>query len=194
MIGMAPTTSDDSRERLIRTAAQVFAHQPYDSVSLADIAMIAGVSLHQVGDHFPAKQDLYLAQLAEAVESLINDTQPGPGDAVGPLVRSGLQTHLDFAEANPAMYKALIEGGPGVEARARALVRRVEDAFTSRILKHLGVTRPSPQILVEMAGWMACVQRTTARWLDHPGRDSEELLAIQLRHLMNALRSGGAAA
>ncbi len=193
MVGLATASDDDSRERLIRTAGQIFAHQPYDSVSLVDIAMIAGVALHQVGDHFPDKQDLYLAQLSRSVEALVTHTGPAQGDAVGPVVRSGLQSHLDFAEANPAIYKPLIEGGPGIEAEARALVRWVEDAFTSRILKLLGVTRPSPQILVEMAGWMAFVQRTTSRWLDHPGLDSEELLAIQLRHLMNALRIGGAA-
>ena len=193
MMGMAPASEADPRDRLVRTAAQVFAHQPYDSVTLVDIAMIAGVSLQQVGQHFSDKQDLYLAQLAQAVAVLLHHTHPRQGDAVGPFVRSGLQSHLNFAEANPALYKPLIEGGPGVDADARALVRRVEDAFTSRILKLLGVTRPSPQILVEMAGWLAFVQRTTARWLDHPGLDREELLAIQLRHLMNALRIGGAA-
>lgn len=192
MFGVSQTAISGQRDRLLDAARQVFAVRAYDQVTIADIAVIAGVPMDRVYDHFLNKREIYLDHLHACGEELIQRTGSVQGDGLGPMVRNSLRTFLGFVEKNPVLYQAIIDGGPGVDDLARAVVRRVEDRFTQQILEGLGVTRPSPQIKIEMAGWLAFVQRTSARWLDFPGLSQEELLSIQVRQLMNALRIGGA--
>lgn len=204
MLGVTQSPVSGQRERLLDAARQVFAVRAYDQVTIADIAVIAGVPMDQVYSHFLNKRELYLENLQAAGRDLIRRTVPidgeGPGAGVGsglglgPMVRQALRAFLQFVEDNPVLYRAITDGGPGVDDLARDVVQRVEEQFTHRILQALGVTRPSPQIQIEMAGWLAFVQRTAARWLDHPGISMDELGSIQVRQLMNALRIGGPAA
>ena len=190
MLGVSQAAVTGHRDRLLDAARQVFAVRAYDQVTIADIAVIAGVPMDQVYNHFLNKRELYLENLRACGEELVRRTLPQERDELGPMVREALDAFLDFVEDNPVLYQAVIDGGPGVDELAREVVLRVEKRFTRRILEGLGVTRPSPQIQIEMAGWMAFVQRTSARWLDHPGLSRNELLGIQVRQLMNALRIG----
>ncbi len=196
MLGVSQTAVSGQRGRLLDAARQVFAVRAYDQVTIADVAVIAGVPIERVYDHFLNKRELYLQNLQACGEELMATKAPSDrkGEGLGPMVRFALRSFLEWVEDNPVLYTAVIDGGPGVDELARSTVLQVEVHFTTRILEDLGVTRPSPQIRIEMAGWMAFVQRTAARWLDHPGLSIDELLSIQLRQLMNALRIGAAAA
>jgi AcrR family transcriptional regulator len=192
MLGLANDVSGGSRRQVLDAARQVFAVRAYDEVTVADVAVVAGVSVSGIYEHFVNKRELYLANLQEWGEQLIQQTRPADGDPLGPLVRYSLSVFLDFVEDNPVLFKAVTLGGPGVDEVAHEIPRRVERRFIRRILNQVGVTRPSPQIRVEMAGWMAFVRGSAVRWLDFPGLSKDELLGMQVRHLMNALRMGGA--
>lgn len=62
----APPTDASTREALLRTARQLFAHQGYDATSIRQITREAGANLGAVTYHFGSKQALYHAVL-EAV-------------------------------------------------------------------------------------------------------------------------------
>jgi AcrR family transcriptional regulator len=60
---IAGVTAAETRERLLRAAADVFAERGYDGTRVADIAAAAGVSNGALYAHFSSKADLLVAAL-----------------------------------------------------------------------------------------------------------------------------------
>jgi AcrR family transcriptional regulator len=60
---IAGVTADQTRDRLLRAAADVFGERGYDGTRVADIAAAAGVSNGALYAHFGSKADLLLAAL-----------------------------------------------------------------------------------------------------------------------------------
>src|SRR5438105_8937314 len=56
-------TAAETRQRLLRAAADVFARRGYDGTRVADIAATAGVSNGALYAHFGSKADLLVAAL-----------------------------------------------------------------------------------------------------------------------------------
>ncbi len=61
----AGSTAAQTRDRLLRAAAQVFAERGYDGARVADIAAAAGVSNGALYAHFGSKADLLVAALGK---------------------------------------------------------------------------------------------------------------------------------
>src|SRR6266567_3878473 len=59
------------RRQLLEAALEVFVARGYHAAAMDEIAERAGVSKPVLYQHFPGKQDLYLALLDESIESLI---------------------------------------------------------------------------------------------------------------------------
>lgn len=66
-------TAADTRERLLRGAAEVFAQRGYDGTRVADIAAAAGVSNGAMYAHFASKADLLVAALRAHCRRLLAD-------------------------------------------------------------------------------------------------------------------------
>ena len=60
---IAGVTAAETRERLLRAAADVFAERGYDGARVADIAAAAGVSTGAMYAHFASKADLLVGAL-----------------------------------------------------------------------------------------------------------------------------------
>jgi AcrR family transcriptional regulator len=60
---IAGVTAADTRERLLRAAADVFAQRGYDGTRVADIAAAAGVSNGALYSHFDSKAELLVGAL-----------------------------------------------------------------------------------------------------------------------------------
>ncbi|ETK30631.1 TetR/AcrR family transcriptional regulator [Microbispora sp. ATCC PTA-5024] len=63
MARIAGVTAAETRERLLRAAADVFAERGYDGTRVADIAAAAGVSNGALYAHFPSKAGLLVEAL-----------------------------------------------------------------------------------------------------------------------------------
>jgi AcrR family transcriptional regulator len=77
---IAGVTADQTRERLLRAAADVFAERGYDGTRVADIAAAAGVSNGALYAHFDSKAELLLAALRAHGRRVLADmlaTDPG---------------------------------------------------------------------------------------------------------------------
>ena len=59
----AGVTPDQTRERLLDAAADVFAHQGYDRAGVAEIARAAGLSTGAIYAHYASKAELFAATL-----------------------------------------------------------------------------------------------------------------------------------
>jgi TetR/AcrR family transcriptional regulator, transcriptional repressor for nem operon len=88
----ADRRADSARGPLVRAAAQQFAHKPYSLVNLDDVVAAADISRGAMYFHFPSKQALATAVIAEAYEL-------GRQAAAGVLANklSGLETLIDLS-------------------------------------------------------------------------------------------------
>jgi AcrR family transcriptional regulator len=69
----AGVTAADTRERLLRAAATVFAERGYDGTRVADIAAAAGVSNGALYAHFDSKAELLVSALRTHGRRLLAD-------------------------------------------------------------------------------------------------------------------------
>ncbi len=84
---IAGVTADQTRERLLRAAADVFAERGYDGTRVADIAVAAGVSNGALYAHFESKAELLLAALrAHGRRELADLLAADPGRPVTELL------------------------------------------------------------------------------------------------------------
>jgi len=70
---IAGVTAAETRERLLRAAAEVFAERGYDGTRVADIAAAAGVSNGALYAHFSSKADLLVDALRTHGRRLLAD-------------------------------------------------------------------------------------------------------------------------
>ncbi|MEO3794773.1 TetR/AcrR family transcriptional regulator [Nonomuraea sp. B10E15] len=70
---IAGVTAAETRERLLRAAADAFAERGYDGTRVADIAAAAGVSNGALYAHFGSKADLLVAALRAHGRSMLAD-------------------------------------------------------------------------------------------------------------------------
>ncbi|WP_068923961.1 TetR/AcrR family transcriptional regulator [Planobispora rosea] len=70
---IAGVTAAETRERLLRAAAEVFAERGYDGTRVADIAASAGVSNGALYTHFGSKAELLVAALRAHGPRLLAD-------------------------------------------------------------------------------------------------------------------------
>jgi TetR/AcrR family transcriptional regulator len=59
------SSAEDTRERLIRAAAQLFAEKGYEGASVKELASVAGVNVSLVSYHFGGKEGLFKAALEQ---------------------------------------------------------------------------------------------------------------------------------
>ena len=70
---IAGVTATETRERLLRAAAEVFAERGYDGTRVADIAAAAGVSNGAMYAHFASKADLLVDALRTHGRRMLSD-------------------------------------------------------------------------------------------------------------------------
>jgi AcrR family transcriptional regulator len=128
---IAGVTAAETRERLLRAAADVFAERGYDGTRVADIAAAAGVSNGALYAHFPSKADLLVAALRTHGRHLLGQLFAADPD------RPVVDLLLTVGRSLPRCRDALI-----VEALVAA--RRDED-----------VAGPMREYTGERADWLA---------------------------------------
>ena len=114
------------RKRILDAMKEAITTKSFTSITLADIAADAGVSVPTVHNHFSSKESLFLAAMEElgpAVLELRGD--PGPGD-IPAIVRGLVRAYERYGDANwrllplqaesPAVADALEAGRAGHRA------------------------------------------------------------------------------
>jgi len=69
---MTDTQHNDKLERILDTAADLFARQPFHKVLLSDVARVASVGKGTLYLYFKSKEDLYFAVLFRVFTSLVD--------------------------------------------------------------------------------------------------------------------------
>jgi len=131
---IAGVTSAETRARLLRAAADVFAARGYDGTRVADIAAAAGVSNGALYAHFGSKADLLVAALRAHGKRVLSDLLAAdPGRPVTDLL---LQVGRSLPRRKDRRGYLVVE--------ALIAARRDEE-----------VAGPMREYIGERAGWLA---------------------------------------
>ncbi len=154
---IAGVTAAETRERLLRAAAEAFAQRGYDGTRVADIAAAAGVSSGALYAHFRSKADLLVAALRTHGRQLLAELFAAEPD------RSITELLLIIGRSLPRRRDPC--GNLVVEGLAAA--RRDED-----------VARPMRDYVAERADWIADLIRVAQA----NGEIDPALSAVALAH------------
>jgi AcrR family transcriptional regulator len=164
---VAGVTATETRERLLRAAADAFAEQGYDGTRVADIASSAGVSNGALYAHFGSKAELLVGALrAHGRRHLADMFAADPGRSVAEML---LATGRRLRRRPDAGGYLLVE--------ALVAARRDED-----------VARPMRDYMGERADWLAQLIRTAQA----SGELDPDVSAEALAHFCLLLTMGSA--
>jgi AcrR family transcriptional regulator len=174
------------RRQLLEAALEVFVARGYHAAAMDEIADRAGVSKPVLYQHFPGKQELYLALLDESVEALIE------------TVRSALRSTNDNRQRVAATFQAYFEfvaqGGtfrlvfesdfanePAVRERLGQADQKCAEMVSEVIKTDAGLGDEEAHLL--SIGLVGMAQVTARYWLGTLGtipRDAAEQLVARL--------------
>jgi len=164
---IAGVTAAETRERLLRAAADVFAERGYDGTRVADIAAAAGVSNGALYAHFASKADLLVAALRTH----------GPHLLAGMLAADPGRPAIDLLLKVGQTLPRRREPRGYLITEALVAARRDED-----------VARPMREYMAERAGWLADL----TRFAQASGEIDAEVSPDALAHFCLLLAMGSA--
>jgi AcrR family transcriptional regulator len=178
---------DVRRAQLIALGLEAFGSQPYDAVSIDDVAQRAGISKGLLYHYFPTKRDFYIASLHEAARQLLAKTEPDA--SLEPLERldACLESYLRFVEEHATTYVALLRGGVGSDTDVAEIIADTRSRFVDRLLEGVGVARPPAMLRTMLRGWVGFVEVASLDWAEHRDIRREALREMMVGVVQDAL-------
>lgn len=164
-----------------------FAQHGYDALSVDEIAALAGVSKGTIYNYFGGRRGFYLATISEVIDNLLAAIAPSDGAALADALPQMTAAFVDYAVANDGIYLALVRGGLGADDEVSELLERVRAAALDHVRDALGVAVLTPRLDLAIAGWVAFVEATTARWLPSRPLPAPELVELFTDNLFGLL-------
>ncbi|MDO8434069.1 MAG: CerR family C-terminal domain-containing protein [Candidatus Binatus sp.] len=121
----APSRGEDTRQRLIEAALEIFAAYGFEGASTRMLADRAGANLAAIPYHFGSKEGLYLAAAHSIVEAAESEMSP----VIGKIERALAQRKLDRDAAAALLHEllerfsALVIGSPQADSWSRFVLR-----------------------------------------------------------------------
>ena len=138
-----------TRDAINAAAMRLFFAHGYDSVTVAQVAEAAGVSVATVFNYFDTKEDLFFDEvdpLAAALVQAVRDCQPGAS------VLQALRTHLDYQltggrtesdHLEVAQFHHAIEQSAALQGREQEIQLYRREVLAEAIAEALGEAPPS---------------------------------------------------
>ncbi len=164
---IAGVTAADTRERLLRAAAEVFAAHGYDGTRVADIAAAAGVSKGAMYAHYSSKADLLVAALRTHGPRLLAD--------------------LFAAEPDRSITDLLLVAGRWLPRRRDSRGYLIVEALVAA-RRDADVAQPMRDYIGERADWLGDLMRAAQAG----GEIDGEVSANALAHFCLLLAMGSA--
>jgi AcrR family transcriptional regulator len=155
----------DRRNELTRACLQLIGTKPWDEVSMADIALAAGVSKPLLYHYFSTKSDLYHAAVRAAADELREATRPDP--ALPPRVRllTALGAHIDWIDENAVAYRAVLQGGISSDDDVEAIVEESRAEVVTRLAESFGFDSLTSAQSIALRGWVGFLEGACIEWL-----------------------------
>ncbi|MBI5585354.1 MAG: TetR/AcrR family transcriptional regulator [Deltaproteobacteria bacterium] len=192
----------ENKDKLIKTAIDLFAAKGFKGTSIRDIAQAMGMSISNIYHYFGSKEGLLLAVLEESSRKLLERLRQVTQMDLEPLERFKLllETHIRISEArmNEAKIFALDEEHLSPEGNEinRQIQREVLNIYLQelQVIKDLGLIR-SKNLTVTAFNIFGTVN-WLLRWYHPEGNLSleeicQELVDFILHGISNNQTSGG---
>lgn len=192
---MSIAAKADRRQLIIDAARKLFATQPYDQVTTAQVAKNAGVAYGLIAHHFANKRGLYLAVMNEIAEEIAAaQTVPVPtGAGLDDQLRHALRSHIAHIDSYADSFVALLRGALGADPEHQSAVEGLRWIGAQRILLTLGVVEPiAPTLRTAMHGWIALLDEMMIDRISHHDVDIDVLVELAATTLATALRTAAA--
>ena len=181
--GLRERSKARRRAAIIRAAYELFAERGYDATTVADIAGAAEVSPRTIAMYFPAKQDIAMSRVDDAVASL---TAAVDGRAPGETVTGVLRRWLLATQTGPedleqrSLARRMFAANPQLAALRTARLAEVMRGGAAVIAAD--TNREPGAIGPRLAA--AAASAMIAEILDtEPGVDREEAIAAATRFI-----------
>jgi AcrR family transcriptional regulator len=166
---------------------EVFVARGYHAAAMDEIAERAGVSKPVLYQHFPGKQDLYLALLDESVDRIIEAV----ADAIQSTtdnrqrVNATFAAYFEYVAEHSGTFKLVFESDfanePAVRAKLDAADRACADLISQVIKENAGLGDDEAYLL--SIGMLGMAQVSARYWLSTLGsipKESAEQLVSRL--------------
>jgi AcrR family transcriptional regulator len=173
------------RTQLIEVGKAVFSRRAYDEVSTDELSEIAGISKGLLYHYFGNKRGFYVATMKAVAEEFSAAIAPAPGLPFAQAMLGSMEAFLDYIQARPALYRAMVRGGIGADAEVEAVVEGVRRGEVALLLDYAGVGDPSPVLWLKLYAWVGAAEAAGLAWLDRgevPREAMIELLSGSLLH------------
>ncbi len=159
----------ERRAQLLDAARRAFVTQGYHAAAMDDIAESAGVSKPVLYQHFPGKQELYLALLDESIGQLTNALEEALASTEDNHARvaAAIGAYFDFVDEPQGAYRLIFESDLTNVEDVRRRVQRADEACAAAvavvIAADTGLSEDDAMLLA--AGMTGMAQTSARRWL-----------------------------
>ena len=166
-----------TRNRLLTAAFERFTREPYDSVSVSDVAAAAGTAPGLVFHYFQNKRGLYLAAMAEAAR-MLDEAHCFPAEGTPrERCKAMFLSHFAFMRAHPELAMALFRGGIGADPEAWAIFEEGRLDAIRRMCGVLNLDADNRGLMLMVRSATGAVDEATLQWLRDPDAISIDALA-----------------
>lgn len=167
---------EERRSQILDGALRLFATRRPDQVSMEELARECDSSAALIYHYFGDRRGLTLAALTQAADELAVRMAPAPDAPALVQLADGLAAYLDYLEAHPVSWSALLSASAAGDPEFAAIARQVDDESTRMVVHALGFSTDAqvPELLdMALRGWLEVVKATCLRWLigGSPARD-----------------------
>jgi AcrR family transcriptional regulator len=157
----APATQ--LRERLLAATRDLLGQRRFESISVADIIAVAGVSRASFYFYFPSKQAVLAELVRRAVDQGQQAAQPWTGGQQDPreALRSGIEAGAALWNDNAGVLTAIVESW-GSDEQLRELWLQQMDTFTEVAVARI---QADPQVLRHLNGLDVRAVAASLTWL-----------------------------
>jgi len=150
MEGLRERKKREARAAIAEAATLLFAERGFDAVTVADVAMAAGVSVKTVFNYFPVKEDLVLDsrhRIEEELLSAVSNRRSGT-----PAIAAIRAHTIDVARRLNQMpverrhrFRKVLASSPSIKTRLRALSLGTEQRLAALLAKETHAADDDPR-------------------------------------------------
>jgi len=187
---------EERRAQLVEKAIEVFSAQPFDDVSLDDVAKQLSISKGLLFHYFPSKRDFFAAAIESVAEALYQEIVRPLGETPEEAVRAGVRAYFAYAKRHRTAYVMLVRKGGGIHPAVDAVLEKTRARIVDRIVGEAEPElRARPVAKVVVRAWIAFTETMCVEWLEKriSQKQAEALIHRTLFDLVRAIDPESAA-
>jgi AcrR family transcriptional regulator len=193
-VGLRELKKSQTRQLIADTAAELFRHHGFDTVTVETVAQVAGVSKKTVFNYFPTKEDLVFDRAEDRAGALLAAVHERPaGTSVLESFRrlcldqvTNLPRLREAAAADHVGFLELVRSNPSLQRKMHEVHGQLTHQLAVALAEEAGTDADDPVATV-VAGALIGAQRTLYLRLREraAGPDSDPVIARQHRRDTN---------